>query len=259
VAERFYKLPVDLATRRGLPWPAKGLLAYLADRQGDNGRAWPGMRRIAADLGLSINSIRRAAARAEKAGLLAVERRGQRRSLVYRVTVPTASELNTDSVSGSDTDANQEVYPIRTQAVSESATKVYPNRTRNHTHRTSPRNQTQVTRARRTLAPLPDLPARLDTPDFRAAWDEWQQYRRELRKPLTSATARRQLAELAAAGPETAAAMLRQSIGRGWHSIFPLKDETDGKRGTSHASGRRAAAVPTDEDRAVYARLSGRG
>jgi hypothetical protein len=69
------------------------------------------------------------------------------------------------------------------------------------------------------------LPDNLNTPAFIAAWTDWQTYHREIKKPLTPTTARAQLIKLAKAGPDTAAAMIRQSIEQGWTGLFPIKDK----------------------------------
>lgn len=94
--------------------------------------------------------------------------------------------------------------------------------------------------------PTIEIPASLDTPDFRAAWDEWLAYRRErkLGKPTgmtIKATYRRFEADM---GPERAAAAIRHSIEKGWHSINEPKEFTNGStnginRGAAGSSQRR--------------------
>lgn len=93
--------------------------------------------------------------------------------------------------------------------------------------------------------PTIEIPPALDTPDFRAAWDEWLAYRRErkLGKPTgmtVKATYRRFEADL---GPERAAAAIRHSIEKGWQSINEAKEFTS-DNGTNRAAGaRRNGAV----------------
>lgn len=53
------------------------------------------------------------------------------------------------------------------------------------------------------------------------AWEEWCQYRREIRKPLTATMCKRQAATLA--DHHNPDAVLRQSIGNGWTGLFPEK------------------------------------
>jgi hypothetical protein len=75
------------------------------------------------------------------------------------------------------------------------------------------------------LSSVVAIPEVLDTPDFLKVWEEWKAYRKELRKPVTPTTARRQLEHLAECGPAAAAAMILQSIEHGWQGLFPLKDQ----------------------------------
>ena len=67
------------------------------------------------------------------------------------------------------------------------------------------------------------LPEELDTPDFRKAWSEWTEYRRESKKKLTKSTITRQLGSLAKLGEEAAIASIDQSISNGWTGLFEPK------------------------------------
>ncbi|HUX03091.1 MAG TPA: hypothetical protein VMY35_19190 [Phycisphaerae bacterium] len=78
------------------------------------------------------------------------------------------------------------------------------------------------------------LPESLQTKDFVSAWEAWEKYRKETRHALTPSTIRLQLKKLEAVGPTVAAAMINQSIERGWRGLFELdqggtKGTTDGK------------------------------
>lgn len=76
-----------------------------------------------------------------------------------------------------------------------------------------------------------DLPAALDTPDFRAAWTEWLAYRREAKFQLwRDRTVKAKLGELAEIGSERAIAAIRKSIANGWKGIFPDSPTRGGKR-----------------------------
>jgi hypothetical protein len=68
--------------------------------------------------------------------------------------------------------------------------------------------------------PLHTIPTELDTPQFRTAWDEWIQHRKEKSKPLTPSTASKQLKEVAALGEARAVAAIDYSILKGWQGIF---------------------------------------
>lgn len=69
-----------------------------------------------------------------------------------------------------------------------------------------------------------EYPPPLNTPAFRAAWADWLAYRRERKlsvlKPRSVET---KLAELSMWGEAAAIASIRQSIGNGWHGLFPPK------------------------------------
>lgn len=56
--------------------------------------------------------------------------------------------------------------------------------------------------------------------DFAAAWADWKQHRKEIRKKLTPTSVKRQLAKLAAMGEQRAIAALNHSILNGWQGIF---------------------------------------
>ena len=69
------------------------------------------------------------------------------------------------------------------------------------------------------------VPEEFDTPDFRKAWNEWTEYRRESKKKLTKSTITRQLGSLAKLGEEAAIASIDQSISNGWTGLFEPKGD----------------------------------
>ncbi len=78
--------------------------------------------------------------------------------------------------------------------------------------------------------PLPPLPEKLDTPRFRETWADWVCYRKESRAKLTPTTVSRQFAKLSKYPPDTAVAMLEQSMCNGWRGIFEVKQSQNGQR-----------------------------
>jgi len=62
--------------------------------------------------------------------------------------------------------------------------------------------------------------------EFREAWSDWQQHRREIKKPLTSTSVRYQLKDLAALGEAGAIAKLTRSITSGWQGMFDATRKT---------------------------------
>jgi len=73
--------------------------------------------------------------------------------------------------------------------------------------------------------PLPPLPESLDTAEFRRAWTDWEQHRKELKKPLTPTSVSRLYATLAKLGSVRAVVELDRSIANGWRGVFPEEDQ----------------------------------
>lgn len=101
-----------------------------------------------------------------------------------------------------------------------------------------PRSKTQAAQ------PI-EWPAELDRPDFRAAWEQWREHRRQIKKPLTALAESKALQELATKGLDRALAAINHSIANGWQGIFEPKSSPergvnteDDPRG-NFAAGRR--------------------
>ena len=82
------KVPYAVINDPMLMPTAKLVYAAIAYRVGSNGCCWPGMRRLASDTRLHVNSIVRAVEELETAGWLMVERRGKGQSNLYRLREP---------------------------------------------------------------------------------------------------------------------------------------------------------------------------
>lgn len=72
-----------------------------------------------------------------------------------------------------------------------------------------------------------------DTDDFRRAWDEWIQYKKEKKQKLTPKTKEMQLRTLGAKSEREAIGMIAQSITNGWTGLFDLKKTNNGKQPTA--------------------------
>lgn len=98
-----YEVPKTLAARTDLSAAAKLVWAAIVDRLGENGCAWPGLRRIGRDTGLSTRTVQRAVESLAAAGMLAKHRSpegsdpltGPRAERTNRYTIP---ELNVDKM-----------------------------------------------------------------------------------------------------------------------------------------------------------------
>ena len=71
----------------------------------------------------------------------------------------------------------------------------------------------------------------LRSPEFVAAWEQWQAHRRELRKPLTPIARLQQIRQLKMWGKTRAMAAIEFSIRNGWQGIFePTGNPTTARR-----------------------------
>lgn len=94
------------------------------------------------------------------------------------------------------------------------------------------------------------IPDSLDTPDFRAAWAEWERHRAEMRHKLTPTSTRQQLRRLEDMGHDNAISAIQHSIANGYRGIFPPNE----RRGeTRPRGGRQAARPPRAARRGEYA------
>jgi len=92
VTEKFYKLPADLAARTDLTPGEKVVWAVLANRIGDNGFCWPGVRLLADDTGLTVNGILKCLRSLERKHLLRIEHQGSGKVNHYRLADGSAQQ-----------------------------------------------------------------------------------------------------------------------------------------------------------------------
>lgn len=228
----YIKLTTDVLQRRDLSSTAKLVYAVLADRIGHNGSCWPGQRRLAADCGVNVKAAHRAIDELATAGLIMRERgrlSGPRsgRTCKYRLaSVPESAAANVPEAGTSETTNVRESHTLN---VPDSQTLAKAERSRNG-HSNVPGSQTKPTKGTKpksvSMRGAQDvaLPLLLNTPEFRAAWQDWQTYRHEARKPLTPSTAKAQLGKLEKMGHEQSIAAIRRSIEHGWAGLFAEDD-----------------------------------
>jgi hypothetical protein len=71
------------------------------------------------------------------------------------------------------------------------------------------------------------IPESLNTPQFASAWVDFTEHRKEIKAKMTPRAANMQLKKLSGYSPNTAIAMIEQSIANGWKGIFELKQSTN--------------------------------
>ena len=70
------------------------------------------------------------------------------------------------------------------------------------------------------------FPEKLDNDVFKKTFNEWTEYRKEIKKPLTNSAIKKQLNFLAK--QPNPAAVIEQSIMNSWQGLFELKNQTNG-------------------------------
>ena len=78
-------------------------------------------------------------------------------------------------------------------------------------------------------------------------WDDWVDYRKEIKKKMTPATIKKQVALLEQYSPEDQFLIITQSITNGWTGLFPPKENQNGQnrqngRGNSRGIETRRAS-----------------
>jgi hypothetical protein len=214
---QFVKLPRELLERTDLTPAAKLVYAEIRDRLGDNGEAWPGLRRIAKGCGLGRSTVDGCIDQIEAAGLLVVERpRGNPAGTTNRYRLPGSPH----SVTYQKADVPKSGH--------RTCQKADTGRTENRTKSDS-FNQTHITKHKRKvrangdpweLAQKAMSGDALRTDAFRTAWGEWVEYRRQTGRPLTPATIVRQIRKLEEFGHDAAIESIERSIGQGWQGLF---------------------------------------
>ncbi len=119
MTEKFYKLPVSIITNRRLRAADKIIWAAMADRIGENGFCWPGVRRLAQDTCLGVSTVLRSIERLEAEGRLKVERRGSGKANHYRLTTgESAVKMKTPAKGERCQNDNSGAVKMKTQALS---------------------------------------------------------------------------------------------------------------------------------------------
>ena len=117
MSEPFIMVPKHIAARTDLPAGAKLAFAAIMDRMGRNKECWPGVRRLAQDIGCDKSTAQRAVDKLEEAGLVEVERRDWPKTNRYRVRkMQTYAKCGrTQDAEGRTQNADGDVRETRTE------------------------------------------------------------------------------------------------------------------------------------------------
>jgi len=188
------------------------VMCHLWRRADDSQLCWPSVPSIATVCKIHRDTVWAVLRVLEEKGLIArFEMRG--RSNRYRILIPSGNEGPGGNGGGNEGPAETKGRP---PAESDG---LHPAETKGREG--NPRKEPQ--RRSREIPAAMSFPENLSTPAFRETWIDWTQHRKEIRKPLTPASIRKQLNTLAAMGEPRAIAAINHSIANGWQGIFEPK------------------------------------
>jgi len=234
----YYQIDHELAARKDLSANDKLIFGVIKDHFRGNGRAYPGIRKLEEEAGLSRKTVIAAIRKLESAGLLIVDRGKSGSRTYYRFPesggepppVEPQKAVENGQESGGELDKSG---GVSAESGGEPPPKppIEPP--------IEPLDEPKAPRRRaKPRAEDEPIPENLKGEIFETAWNEWLTYRRENKKAVTRAAAKKQLAMLAEAGVDDAIAMLDNSIKNDWQGVFPLR------RDNASSTGR----VLTDDD-----------
>lgn len=179
----------------------KLVLLALADISDDEGRCYPSMRTLTEKCGMDDRTVQRSLKRLQETGYVEREMRAGR-STVYRVTPEPPSNRHPRPI---DTPVSLTPTPVSLTP---------PEKKKTSSLEPSPNRQSR----KRAAVPEGPPPSNLNV----EAWHRWEQYRREIRKPIHPASWLSAQRKLAAFGMDQGA-VVEQSIADGYQGLFPLK------------------------------------
>jgi hypothetical protein len=229
---------------------ALGVYLAIAVHRDKSGDCYPSLNRLCALTGLCRNSVIKAIRVLELSGLIVAKRENGIRA-TYRCARRTGStgepvqDMHQTGSSGE---------PDRFTSCTGPVHLVNPNN--NHEQEPSNKNHKQEPaggrRGGRTVVSEPPIPESLDTPEFREAWDAFQQHRREMKKKLTPTAAKLQLQKLVTRGSDRASADIRYSISNGWQGIFEEGSNGNSSSKRHSRRGRGEYIPPVHGESAEY-------
>ena len=197
VMNQVWDTPCDTHTQ-------KLVLVALADNSNDQRICWPSIDYLAKRCDLSRNGVMLQIEKLIKAGALKV-RKSDGKVNVYEMF--------------------PEPEPVH--SINQSTPLTSPRCEENQsTPLTPPVHAINPNRKEPSVKPpcIPvNIPKELDTPEFRQAWDEWQQHRKEIKKRQTPLSVAKQLKKMATWGTVRAVAAINHSIESNWQGIYEPK------------------------------------
>lgn len=238
---------------------AKLLLVVIANYADENGRAWPGQKTLRHQVRATRKSIIRWISELERAGYLTTERRGGdgegRKPNIYKLAIEQSPPQDTLPQEQSPPGDTGKVPLMTRWAKSPSGPSKVPLVTHEPLEEPSEKNPSPLPpslpdgeasdRAQADPAPSPAEPTTAEPPrteprsppqrdpwtppDWinRAAWDEYEQHRREMKKPLSDLARTKAANQLRELDHEEQQRCIDTSIQARWAGLFPDKAKSN--------------------------------
>jgi hypothetical protein len=193
-------------------------LCTLNQFVGKNADAWPSQTTLANVMNTTTRSVRSYQTELERLGIIKVEIGvGRGSTNRYRLNLE-ALPKKAEGISAISNDANQKSgsrFRSNAEDISDEKRKPFP------TERTGKEHKKEQAFS---------FPSELNNEQFKTAWIQWVEYRREMKKRLAPSTASKQLARLATFGSAKSIQAIENSISNGWQGLF------DPEKRSGHAS-----------------------
>jgi len=194
-------------------------------RRADNqtGIAWPSYASMIEVCGAGKTTIRRCLDRlaSVEVGLITKVGKpfgGSCRYKILTAIVPSGGQLSGANSSATGTIEGTPIVPPQDCNSSTRGTPIVPPQDSNSSARGTGRVSKEGHPIKVIQLRTSKLPFASDK--FSEAWDEWNQHRREKKKPITPTSRTRQFKQLEAMGEPRAIAAIHHSIAQGWTGIF---------------------------------------
>lgn len=193
------------AWQQDLTPPQKLILLSMADRAGEDFTCWPSYKRLEANTGLNRKTIVKHIKSMKDMGLIEeVGRKGR----TGQVKVWKLKGVNSTKNGTVEQDERVPLFPSKSP--------------KNGTAKESQNWDTEST--------IRNLPLESPNSVDLGLWEEWVDYRNEIKKKITKSAGRKQIEFLAKYSPEKQRVIINQSIMNGWQGLFPPKEQASGKK-----------------------------
>lgn len=188
----------------------KLVLLALADNANDAGECYPSLANIAGRCEMHRATVMRSIQSLEAAGHIS-RQVTPGRNTVYMVSPSQAATSSREQPVAGSNQSQRATNP--SQAATSPSPLINPSPSENR-HKPSKKRVTVVSEANPDEPP----PSTLNV----EVWHRWEQYRRQIRKPIHPASRLSAQRKLAAFGTDQEP-VVEQSIANGWQGLFPLK------------------------------------